>query len=102
MKRKTKNMNWTYVSYPCLQQWRRSKHLTKEANNGDIRITKMRGFKDMEDFKCVCAGNTTEVGMGDDLGLLTERKPGRLWRHGQHAHHVQHQQQVWHHNQVIL
>ena len=46
MKRKTKNMNWTYVSYPCLQQWRRSKHLTKEANNGDIRITKMRGFKE--------------------------------------------------------
>ena len=32
--------------------------------------------------------------MGDDISVLPERQPGRLWRHGQHAHHVQHQQQV--------
>ena len=42
----------------------------------------------------VSAGDPPEVGMGDDLSLLTEWQPGGLWWHGQHAYHVQHQQQV--------
>ena len=48
----------------------------------------------------VCAGDSLEVGLGDDLRLLTEREPGRLWRDGQHAHHLQHQQQVWNRTKI--
>ena len=42
----------------------------------------------------VCAGDPSEIGMGDDLSLLAKWQPGGLWWYGQHAHHVQHQQQV--------